>query len=179
MKRKLVLVTAFMILTLSVSHAQSYLTMKSDAASKISEDSGKNDKQFIFKAYSFDYELNDVPADMVGKHQFGDLIARKIYLLDKRYVSEVNITPGNPATKTVIRKPVLYESVRKVEKDLKKSVRKGDISASIAADTFNKILDVAINIFSDDTRDFEDILSKSSDTNSIIELFTKRVILNY
>lgn len=153
--------------------------MKSDAVRQTADDSGKNDKQFIFKAYSFDYELNDIAADLAGKHQFGDVIARKIYLLDKRYVSEVNITPGNPATKTVIRKPVLYGSVRKVEKDLKKSVRRGEISASIAADTFNKVLDVAINIFSDDTHDFENLLSKTSDTHEIIELFTKRVILDY
>ena len=116
---------------------------------------------------------------MAGNHPLGDLVAKKIYLFNKFYTSEENLFPGNPATKTIIKKPVIYDAVKRIERDLKKSVRKGEISEAEASSILNTVLDVALNVQTEDTRDFEKAIVNATDTKSKIELFTKIVRLNY
>jgi hypothetical protein len=182
MKKRVSILVTILVLFSCTSEAQELLTMKTESSRErpiISEDNEKKAKVFEFKAYSMDSYLNEVSAETAGSHPFGEIIAKKNYLLDEKYTSEVALTPGNPASKTVIKKPVIYESVKRIERDLKKSVRKGEISLNKASGEFNIILDVALSIVNADTGMFENAIKSAGDTNSIIELFTKRVILNY
>lgn len=134
---------------------------------------------FDFAGYSYDYELENITKEMAGEHAFGDVIAKKVYLLDAKYKSEVALIPGNPQTKTVIQKPVIYDAVQRIGKYLKKSVKKGELSIESASYTYNKVLDVALSIKNADTKNFEDAISSSENEVAKIELFTKRVNLIY
>jgi len=116
---------------------------------------------------------------MAGEHLLGDLVAKKIYLFNEFYTSEENLFPGNPATKTVIKKPVIYEAVKRIERDLKKYVKKGETSLSEASSIMNTVLDVALNIQTEDTMAFEKAIGNAANTKSKIDLFTKMVRLNY
>jgi len=100
-------------------------------------------------------------------------------LFNEFYTSEEYLFPGNPATKTVIKKPVIYDAVKQIERDLKKSVKKGKTSVSEASSIMNTVLDVALNIQTEDTRDFERAIENTGNTKSKIDLFTKMVRLNY
>jgi hypothetical protein len=132
---------------------------------------------FEFKASDNEIALNSVSKEMAGENPLGDLVAKKIYLLEAKYTYQVPIVPGNPQTKTVIRKPVIYDAVQKIEHHLKRSVKKGEVSLEIAEIDFNKVLDVAFNVLTVDTESFEKAISKTNDINSLTNLFTKRVIL--
>ena len=134
---------------------------------------------FQFNAYSWNSELEKITPELSGEHLFGDKVAKKLYLFEKKFTSEEAIAPGNPATKTVIKKPIIFEAVKQIEKYLKKAVKKAEISNELASNDFNKVLDVAINILTADTRVFESTLKSLKDNSIKIELFTKRVTLVY
>jgi hypothetical protein len=181
MRKKLYLLSVITILVINICSAQDLLSYTS-VGSGIEKDSAMNMKKssvYVFKAYPKDSYLNNITKEMAGEHLLGELIAKKIYLFNEFYTSEVNLFPGNPATKTVIKKPVIYEAVKRIERDLKKSVKKGEISVPEASSILNTVLDVALNIQTEDTRDLEKAIGNATSTQSKIELFTKMVRLNY
>jgi hypothetical protein len=179
MKKRLSIMVVFAVLTLNNSYAQDLLTLKTENPKVESKNPEKINPVFEFKAYLMDFELDGISEEMAGPHPFGEMIAKKLYLLDEKYSSQVAIRPGDPAMKTVIKKPVIYESVKRIERDLKRSVKKQEIHLIVATNEFSKVLDVALNIDMSDTKDFENAIESAGSTNSKIELFTKRVILNY
>ena len=132
---------------------------------------------FEFRASNIDEDLNKISDDKVSDHLFGQQVARKMVFLDEKYTFEVPIVPGNPQTKTMIRKPVIYDAVLKIERYLKKSVKKREISAESASDKYNKVLNVAINILTVNTSDFEEAIIKSRDLQSLSNLFIDHVKL--
>jgi hypothetical protein len=179
MKTKLMFLMMSGFMILNISEAQDFLTYKTSESEEVTEIPGEILPVFTFKGYSNENQLENITAEMAGNHQFGDLIAKKLYLFHEKYTSQTALAPGNPAVKTVIKKPVIYESVKHIERDLKRSAKKGEIPVSMATSELNTVLDVALNILTTDTKDFENALDSSRSTESKIELFTKRVILNY
>jgi hypothetical protein len=179
MKKQFILILFSVVIITTAASSQSLLAFKSDTSRPESENPGSKVPTFEFSSGSLDSEVNTIPAELAGDHPFGQIIAKKCYLLEKKYTYQVAITPGNPAVKTVIKKPVIYESVRRIEKDLKKSVRKDEISVSEATVSFEKILDVALSILNLDTKDFEKVLSSCESTRSKIELFTNTRIKSF
>jgi hypothetical protein len=180
MKKKLFLLPVFIFIITSICSSQDLLSYNTEKIATEKDSSvGKSSPSFEFRAYSKDSYLNNISSDLAGKHLLGDLIAKKIYLFNKFYTSEENLFPGNPATKTVIKKPVIYESVRQIERDLKKSLKKEEISTDEAASIMNTVLDIALNIQTEDTKAFENALKNSNNSKSKIVLYTKKVKLNY
>jgi hypothetical protein len=116
---------------------------------------------------------------MSGENLFGDIVAKKLFLLEKKYTYEVAISPGNPQTKNMIRKPLIFNAVRQIERHLKKCVKKEKVSIESASLDFNKVLDVALNILTCNTQDFEETLKKTKEMDERIDLFTRRVTLVY
>jgi hypothetical protein len=179
MKKQIFLILLSTAILTSATSAQSLLAFKSDTSRPVSENPGSKVPQFEFSTGAIESEVSGISSELAGNHPFGQIIAKKCYLLEKKYTSQVAITPGNPAVKTVIKKPVIYESVRHIEKDLKRSVRKGEISVSEATISFEMTLDVALSILNLDTKDFEKVLSTCESTRSKIELFTNTRIKSY
>ena len=132
---------------------------------------------FEFRVYANNNDLDAITKEMAGGHILGELVSRKLYLLESKYTFEVQTVPGNPQTRTMIRKPVIYDAVRKVEHYLKKSVKRGEIPLEAASEEFDKVLDVAINVLTADTKNLEKTISNTGDVASLINLLTKRVNL--
>jgi hypothetical protein len=179
MKNKLCLLVISGILFLNISEAQDLLTYKTSDSKGLPDSPSGTLPVYKFKGYSIEYELENISVELAGNHPFGETIAKKVYLFNEKYTSQVALSPGNPAVKTVIKKPVIYESVKRIERDLKRSVKKGEIPLTTATSEFNKVLDVALNVLTTDTTDFENAIESSGNTHAKIELYTKRVILNY
>jgi hypothetical protein len=179
MIKKLYILAIISFLFFNISFSQELLSYTTEHSGIVLDSGGKKSPVFEFKAYPKDSYLNSISKEMTGDHPFGDQVAKKIYLFNEFYTSEENLFPGNPATKTVIKKPVIYEAVKRIERDLKKSVKKGETSLSEASLTMNTVLDVALNIQTEDTRDFEKAIGNTADTKSKIDLFTKMVRLIY
>ena len=64
-----------------------------------------------------------------------------------------------------------------MEHYLKKSVRKGTMSTEIASELFDKVLDIALNVYAADSTNFEKAINKIDDPAELVVLFTKRVNL--
>jgi hypothetical protein len=153
--------------------------MNPDSTLIKSENPPDNKTVFLFKAYPMGSELSNISPEASGKHIFGDEVARKIFLFTDKYTTQASVAPGNPVEKTVIRKPVIYESVIQIERHLKRSVKKAEIALPAASSQMNTVLDVALNIVSADTKDFEAAVAASGNAKSKMDLFIKRVILTY
>jgi hypothetical protein len=132
---------------------------------------------FEFQTYVTENDLISISQDLLQEHPFGPLVSRKIYLLQSKYTFQVPVVPGNPQTKTVIRKAIIYDAVQKIEHHLKKSVRKKVMSNEQATQLFNQVLDVALNAFAADTTNFEKTINKMEDPSSLVDLFVKKVKL--
>lgn len=161
------------------SSAQYALNSSVEIKTTLPENPIKTPYVFVFNGFSHDYELDNITTEMAGEHPFGDKLAKKLFLLSEKYTSEVELIPGNPQTKTVIQKPVIYNAVKRIEKQLKKSVKNGEISLETASNELNQVLDVALNISNTDTKDFEAAIESMNDNAERIELFTKGVNLIY
>jgi len=160
-------------------YAQDTFAFASTAKNSPTEIPGKALPKFEFQGYSRDYELDQISSDIAGEHFLGETTAKKFYLLDGKYTSQEAVVPGNPLTKTVIMKPVIYDAVKRIEKHLKRKVKKGEISIDSANTIMNKVLDIALNIRVADTEKFEAALGSLNDNDARIDLFINRVQLNY
>lgn len=179
MKKNFSLVILLMITFVISTSAQEALTYKTDNNKTLKEAASGQPPVFEFKGYSRDYELDLITPEMAGEHLMGNLIAKKLYLLDKKYTSEEPVVPGNPMTKTVIQKPVIYDAVKRIERHLKREAKKGNIANETAITNMHIVLDVALNIVTTDTEVFEEALETRSDIDARIDLFTKGVRLVY
>ncbi len=177
MKTSLHLLFIFLALTSGKLFAQNDLAMVSSKEVVSTGSFSTGLPVFEFKVYSNESDLSNISNDMIEQHVFGELVSRKLYLLDSKYTYKVPIVPGNPQMRTIVRKPVIYDAVLKIERYLKKSVKKGAISMETASADFNKVLDVAINICTADTKSFEKEISSSDNVVSLVNLLTKRVNL--
>ena len=56
-------------------------------------------------------------------------------------------------------------------------MKKGEITTEIASAEFNKVLDVAFNVLTAETTDFEKTIKETTDVIQLTNLFTKQVKL--
>ncbi len=130
--------------------------------------------------FTFQYnmeELNEVQnQNDVKDHFLGQDIAMKMQLLKESYtykeVNEISNTEN-----TVIEKPSIYNSVRKLSKHLKKSIKKGNISEPEAFNLLDNVLNIALNIRYQDTAALESELWKIKEPDELARLFTERIAL--
>ncbi len=126
-----------------------------------------------------DSEIESVPTDMLEEHVLGIEIAKKLYLIDEKFTYTEPVIPGNPRTKTIIRKPVIYNSIKKIDKQLVRKVKHGEMTKEYAAKILNQVLTVSLNMLASDTEAFEQELEKDNSTDFRIDLFVNRVQLVY
>jgi len=177
MKSSLYLIFIFFVLSSVKLFAQNDLAMARPKEVIKTSPSSSGLPVFEFKIYSNETDLSTISKDMIEEHLFGEVVSRKLYLLDSKYTYEVPIVPGNPQMRTIVRKPVIYDAVLKIERYLKKSVKKGAISVETASADFNKVLDIANSVCTADTKSFEKEISSSNNVVSLVNLLTKRVNL--
>jgi hypothetical protein len=134
---------------------------------------------FEFDVYSKPGQESNIDPQIIENHFLGNEIAKKMYQLDKMYTYETKTAPGNPAATTSVRKPVIYNSVKKIESYLKKSVRKHEVSIEMATVQFNKVVDVALNTLYLNTDAFENQIRITGNTPELLELYTRQVHLNF
>lgn len=173
------LILAFVIFT-SISGkllAQNTLAMNFPGDTKSTKSVVSELPSYEFRASSTEDDIKNIPVDLVGEHILGKLVSEKLYLLEAKYLYEVPIIPGNPQMRTVIRKPVIYDAVMRIERYMKKSIKKGEMTTDSAAADFNKVLDVAFNVLTAETTDFEKSIKATTDPIQLTYLFTKRVKL--
>ncbi|MEQ8687792.1 MAG: hypothetical protein RIE86_20975 [Imperialibacter sp.] len=143
--------------------------------------SGYSQESDVFSFNFVEDKLDDSSVNMaaVGSHYMGSDIAVKLELLKDSYTWKEEGTPNSPTTKTVVEKPAIYYSLKKLDKYYKKAIKKGDVTEEAARDEFVKALDIALFIRYQETAAFEDKLRELKEESDIALLYTKKVKLEF
>lgn len=165
---------------LNLTNAQDLVLAKNvEKIIEKSPDASVKKRTFEFYTYSQLENLKKYDSQIIDAHVLGADVAKKMELLNDTYMVKTPISPGNPTMKISIRKPVVYTSVKKMEKHLKKDYAKNSITKEIAANLLCKVLDVAISIVNDQTEEFEREIKTSETPEMLLELYIQRVTLKY
>lgn len=76
-------------------------------------------------------------------------------LFKETYVVKEEVVPGDPTRRTVIKKPEIYNSVKKIEKYLNKSLKSGNETKETLDNKFCHVLKVSLAAIDSDTKTFE------------------------
>ena len=174
-------ITLFIILSIFLgtvtAQGDNFTTTDGGNKEKPSNESSLEECQFEFTDYGTAEELNSITAQEAGSHYLGEMNAKKFKLIQNLYTYQTSIGPGNPGTRTVIQKPLIYSAIHKMNKYLKKNLRKGNFSEDEANEILSHSLDVVIAAFSQNTDDFESALKQSKEPEEIVSLFQKARIV--
>ncbi len=94
-------------------------------------------------------------------------------LMKKEYTYKPAPTPLTPNPTIEVEKPMIYYSVKKLYRQLKKDVKKGNLPLEEAEETLAEVVKISVNIRYLETYDFEKALSKTKDASEIEALFSK------
>lgn len=111
--------------------------------------------------YSSIKELTAAELASESNYKFGKEAGCLYNMFVNVYVVREEVVPGDPTRRTVIRKPVIYNAVRSVEKQLSKDIKNNSIKPEQAVAEFTTILKVALSAIDSDTQSFEDELQKN------------------
>ncbi len=124
--------------------------------------------QFVFKNNTNFLITSGIDKDDVKEHPLGNEIAEKLVLLKDRYTYVQPAGPTSPVEKTVISKPVIYNSIQKLNRYYKKELKAERIGLDQAKADFTMCIDIALIIHSADSEKFEEYLSKMKDPEEIL-----------
>ena len=126
--------------------------------------------QFVFTNYGID--LNHADLKEYPEHILGDRIARKLYATQKVYVRRHTATVGFTDNTMEIYKPVIYNSVMKLDNYFKKAVRRQQIDEQTATTELSQCLDAAfIAYYEEETGELEKALKKAKSPEEILTVF--------
>ncbi|NQW26574.1 MAG: hypothetical protein HQ474_01570, partial [Flammeovirgaceae bacterium] len=128
--------------------------------------------------FVFSYDMKETKEvefiDRITPHFLGDDIATKIELLKESYTYEI-YNELSFTSQNVVEKSVIYFSMEKVEKGLKKKIKSGLLSEEDAAKIFNTALTICLNIRYQDTEGFEETLWKTKGADDLIDLYQNKI----
>ncbi|NJO88614.1 MAG: hypothetical protein HC831_06340 [Chloroflexia bacterium] len=102
------------------------------------KDLERNTPEFIFENATFD-NTEEINEENIPFHFFGKSVAKKYETFKKAYVFEDGLRIN-------IEKPIIYKSLKKINKLLIKQVRNGEVDRNDAEKELLHYLDIAIAI---------------------------------
>lgn len=132
--------------------------------------------QFTFRSHLNDEEYKKPYDASMGSSFLGTEVARKLYIVRKTFTYVEEPTPTSPTPKTIIRKPRIYNAVKKLVSYYEKMAKKGMIPVEQAAASAVSVLDKAFSAFYSNSDSFEQYL-KTAKKPEEIEAAFKAVVL--
>lgn len=130
----------------------------------------------VYEYSNKDMDISDVDMDGAKDHKFGEEISRKMVLFNERYIFIEPATPTSPTERTIVHKTVVYNSIKKIDRYLQKSVKKGLIDKETATKDLNSCLNVALVCSTSNTIELEKRLKAAKEPAKMIEVY-KEVVL--
>ena len=153
----------------------SSISFNSFALDILEKDSNDSNK-FEFQKQLDNAKEIEVSPESVGTNYLGEEIARKYYILQELYTYEEAGTPTSPATKTIVEKPSVYYSLKKLNRYYKKMVKKDKMEMDKAVEELKHFLNIGISIVYQPTEDFEAYLDDHRKPEEIVEAYSKVVL---
>jgi hypothetical protein len=141
----------------------------------ITIDGEKSDSHFIYQSDylkdEFQDEIRRVRLDEIRNHSLGGEVAKRMYLLEEMYTYETEPVPGAFSGKRIVKKPEIYNSITRIEKHIRKQVRKGRVSEQTGSMELSQYLEFALAIRYEDTKSFETALKKADNIEELIATY--------
>lgn len=155
------------------------------AANLLSYDGIREDKEKTeanvkktWEFYSVAPQFSPEVLAQAGNYKFGQEAGCLYDEFMKMYVVREEVVPGDPTRRTVIRKPVIYNAVRSVEKKLNKDVKSQDKTFEQAGIEFSKVLKVALAAFDSENGSFEEALQDNrKDAACLLSIFNEAKLI--
>ena len=94
--------------------------------------------------YSVLKEFTPEELAAAGNHKLGKEVACLYDRFLEAYVVKEEVVPGDPARRTVIKKPSIYNSVCSIERQLNKDIKSKKLTVEEASDEFGDVLRIAL-----------------------------------
>jgi rRNA maturation protein Nop10 len=130
-----------------------------------------NDTLYFQNRLAHAFSTSEVVAS--SSHYLGNEIARKYAVFNDLYTYTISAEVLNTGKQTVISKPAIYNSVKKLNRYYRKMIRKNEISEEEARTRYNHVLDVAISVFTQSTEALENELRQARKHDEIAEVFQR------
>ena len=102
------------------------------------------------------YEMEDVEVpSYFTKHWLGPEFTKLIFALREEYVYMPEVTPINPRPSLVTEKPIIYNSVKKMDRYYKKQLKKGRMTEDAVIEILRKVYGVVFSLRYSDTKELE------------------------
>ncbi|MBN1598815.1 MAG: hypothetical protein JW894_11015 [Bacteroidales bacterium] len=131
---------------------------------------------FVFEDNPYVTDISSVDRTYLKDHPLGKDISARLELLKNVYTYIEPASAVSPSDKTVVMKPVIYNSVVKLNRYYKKKSKNGLIDTEKDKNEFETIINKALILYSEDTENLERDLRKAKEPEEILEVYS-RVIL--
>lgn len=170
MKKKMILTTACMVLLL-IANASVLRPLNEKPINR-----NKTTERVVPKReWKFYSAIKQPTAEALAdenNHKFGKEAGYLYTMFMDTYVVREEVVPGDPMRRTVIRKPIIYNAVRSIEKQLGKELRSNRMTTEEVAAEFTQVLKTALSAIDSDSRSFEDALQANrKDASYLLSLF--------
>ena len=112
----------------------------------------------------------------VGTHYLGHEMAVKFYRLKETYTYLESGSDANPVSKTVVSKPNIYYSLKKLNTYYKKQLKRGEIDSSSAVKQLGLHFDIGFAIYEQNTSDLESALKGAKKPEQILDVFAQVIL---
>ncbi|GET29227.1 hypothetical protein [Prolixibacter sp. SD074] len=159
-----VLLILLFILPLQVLLGQDYAANVNETEFKTKHPA---EKEAVARDYKWEFYSPDLDnytkqkAAVVDGERFDTSLSPLVDMFNESYTDQEPIAPGNPATRIIIRKPAIYNAVRKIDKYYSKQVAHGGMNSVNARKGFERVLTIAIAALSEKSQSFEDALQQN------------------
>lgn len=131
-------------------------------------------EKYYFRDHKPSILNENVDHGLITDHYLGDDIALKMHVLKVMYT--YILTDDQGMSKTVVRKPAIFHSIKKINLIYKRQLKKGDITEQEARQKLDDTLNVGMAIYAQETDNIESVLRLSRDQASIEEVYSKVVL---
>lgn len=135
---------------------------------------GGSDDKFSFEAYyeAIDYE-EEGRKEGIPDHFLGKDVATGLSVLKSNFTFVPEPSPMNLNPASVVEKPYIYNSIKKMAGYYKKQVKKNGMPKEEAMEKLKDLMNISMTIRHLSTRDFEETLRKTKAPVDIEKVFAR------
>jgi len=146
------------------------------AAQSSTSEGGSDEEKFFFNEVNIEKELEKIEIVEADDHFLGKDITRKFELVKNTYTYIEKGSETSPGDKTVVQKPIIYYSLKKINRYYKKGLKKGYATEEEAKEMLNKVLDIAYTVFDQRTVKLEEAIKEARKPEPMLEVYNKVVL---
>jgi len=133
--------------------------------------------EFLFYAgddlEKLESKVAEISESTNNRHKLGPEIADLLYLFDEEFTDITEPAPGSFSGRLIIQKPVIYNSIYKLEKYYKTGIRKGLISREEGVQSLAIYIKYSLIVLNRNSTSLETALESAESEEEILNIYGK------